>query len=466
MACAAWWRMFHVRRGCFLIGHGICWREIVSGRRNTSDFALVGLWDVISPSCWEAIWRRVGARFHFGILVCLVALAGCVDSSREPEETPGTVSGEFDTSAMLTSFVDNVIVPNYSMLAESLQAFAMADGVLATWCGAIGKAEENDALQATQSAWRDSMAAVQAAEMHVIGPVLTNGEALRQRIHSYSAGPISTCGLDQSVVLRMRNDDLDIRTRSLNQRGFGAIEYLLFNDDLRHTCVPQVPTTQNWHDLTRTDRVSARCRWALDIAADAADAARKVSEQWVDYRTEFLETSIEGDALQWVTDAIFAIDTLVKDRKIGIPTGVHDGCSGYACPGGVESHYSKTSFANVRINVQTFLDLFRGGNASGFDDLIIHKGYPNVSERFVTNAKGVIRVIDAAPSALYDEVLGIDTAAEETACINAFANPDSDTDMTGCRVAGLIKRITDDLKIDFVTIVEVDIPGSAQTDND
>jgi hypothetical protein len=29
-----------------------------------------------------------------------------------------------------------------------------------------------------------------------------------------------------------------------------------------------------------------------------------------------------------------------------------------------------------------------------------------------------------------------------------------------------VKRVTDDLKIDFVTIIEVSIPGNVQSDND
>ena len=34
------------------------------------------------------------------------------------------------------------------------------------------------------------------------------------------------------------------------------------------------------------------------------------------------------------------------------------------------------------------------------------------------------------------------------------------------QINGAIKRVTDDLKIDFVTIVGTSIPDSAQTDND
>ena len=164
------------------------------------------------------------------------------------------------------------------------------------------------------------------------------------------------------------------------------------------------------------------------------------------------------------------MDTLVKDLKLGIPAGIHDGCSDHACPERVESRFARNSLANVRANVAVFLDLFNGGeDGSGFDDLIDHEGHSDVSDRFQANADEVIEAIDDATDALYDELIAIDTNSEAAACMNAFAEPDSGESgdgLAGCRITGLLKRITDDLKIDFVTIVDVDIPGSAQTDND
>lgn len=387
-----------------------------------------------------------------------------------PPPPPPPPEPEFDTTGMLTNFADNVIARNYEDLLTEVTAFAAADGSLGSLCSVIGDEGEESARSAARERWRQVIGRIQATEMHVIGPALANGEALRHRLISYSAGHISTCGIDQSAALVAAEDtDFSIATRSSNQRGFGALEYLLFNENLDHTCASQVPTTMGWNELGESDRRRARCELALEIAGDVLAAAELLVTRWAAFREEFIAEGNTGTTLQLVTDAIFAIDTLVKDDKLGIPLGIHDDCSSHACPDSIESKYARNSLANIRANVVSFLDIFTGIEGLGFDDLIVDEGYEEVSERFVTNLNAVIAAIDLAQNDLYDEAIGIDSDAAVASCTNAFAQPDggdASDGVHGCRITGLLKRVTDDLKIDFVTIVDVSIPGSAQTDND
>ena len=65
------------------------------------------------------------------------------------------------------------------------------------------------------------------------------------------------------------------------------------------------------------------------------------------------------------------------------------------------------------------------------------------------------------------QVVAIKGEAQETECTNAYTNPDTVSEaFPMCTLYGLVKRIVDSLKIDFVTIVNVDIPGGSQSDND
>lgn len=433
-----------------------------------------------------ALSGTAGARSRprFGVLpgaLFALALAGCVDSSREPEQPRQAASGdaeeaeeveeeeEFTSLNMLTNLADAVIVPNYVALADATSAFAAADGRLAGYCEAIGTDTEDAARTAVRDAWRDAMTAVQTTEMHVFGPVADNGEALRKRILSYADAPLSTCGVDISVVLA-GDEGFDIQSRSLNQRGYGAIEYLLFNDDLTHTCAPQVPATADWNELSETDRHLARCDLARVVATDAADAAATVADRWDpdggNYRATFLDPETTGDALQHLTDGVFAMDLLVKDRKLGIPTGIHDDCSATACPEFVESPYARSSFANIAANATSFKTLFEGGEGLGFDDFIVNEEFADVADRFAANTQDIIDYLEDVDEALYDQVLAIEEDDRGTECLNAFAGPDLRAELSACTLVGLVKRVTDDLKIDFVTIVGVALPGGAQTDND
>ncbi len=413
-------------------------------------------------------------------------LGGCVDASRpaeQPPTTPSTGDGqggsgddggdgqprEFDTQEMLANLADAVILPNYRALAEQTAAFAAQDGPLAGYCAAIGSDAEDAATATVQDAWREAMAAVQATELHVFGPAADNSEALRKRVLSYSDAPLSSCGVDVAAV-RAGQDGFSIAARALNQRGYGALEYLLFNDDLAHTCAPQVPDTAAWNERPEVERRGARCELARLIAEDAAAAAATLAERWDaeggDYRATFLDPDATGEALQHLTDGIFAMDLLVKDRKLGIPTGIHDDCSATACPALVESPYARHSFANIRANAVAFKTLFEGGEDFGFDDFIVNENFPEVADRFRDNTQAVIDYIDGIDTALYEQVLAIEEGERRTECMNAFSGPDTQAELSACALTGLVKRVTDDLKIDFVTIVGVSIPGGAQTDND
>jgi predicted lipoprotein len=245
---------------------------------------------------------------------------------------------------------------------------------------------------------------------------------------------------------------------------------LLFNESLDHTCPPQAATTSNWNTLDDSIRRQNRCKAALAIAEDVAAAAVQLRDAWLetggDFRSEYISESNVGNSLQMTTDAIFYVDTGVKDKKLGIPLGINDACSAFSCPGSVESPYSETSFANIKNNVETFLEVFQGASGVGFDDLISEEGYPEVSQRIVTNSQAVIAALEEVSTSVIDQVNSISDSEDESQCNNAFANPENSDSLSACSIYGLIKRITDDLKIDFVTIVNVNLPSGAQSDND
>jgi predicted lipoprotein len=379
-------------------------------------------------------------------------------------ETPAN-SEVFNTVSMITQIADEVFVANYRALSASATSFAASDGSLTTYCNAIGTDQEAATFDAAQEQWQLTMAAVQATEMHVLGPAAANEDSLRSRVHSYGAGRLSTCGIDQSVVLA-EESGFDVTSRSINQRGMGAIGYLLFNSDLTHTCASQVPETQSWDERPESERRIKRCDLAAKVAVDVADAAAIIDVDWQTYRASFVNQDNAGTSLQLITDGLFALDKLVKDLKLTVPTGFSQNCSARTCPDLVESPYSQSSYQNVRDNLLSFRKIFSGDGGLGFDDYLNNEGFPEVSTRFFENINAAIAVVDAADASISAEVASIQTAADETACTNAFAASDQPNQLNACRLAGSIKRITDDLKIDFVTIVGVMIPDSAQSDND
>ena len=418
-------------------------------------------------------------------VVVFIALAACTDSSREVVSSPslddlssdgsgsggdgGNESDEYSTREMLVAYIDEIVLPNYQDLEALTTQFSGSDGTLGAYCDAIGTADESSQHAAARRDWLAISDKVQASELHVIGPAFENGGSLQFRLNSYMAGPLSTCGVDG--IAAQVEDGINIDERSLNQRGIGALEYLLFNDNLDHSCPPQAAATAQWNTLDERTRASQRCQAAQLIAGDMSAAAATLVDKWAptaqDYRAVFLSEERVGESLQETTDAMFYLEEGAKDAKLGNPLGIVVACSALTCPEQIESPYSVTSLDNIIANVKAFRRIFISNDETGFDAHLTAEGFPDVAERFINNLEASITYAESIEQSVTEQVAAIATEAEETTCSNAFANPDSPSEQFPlCTLYGKLKTIVDDLKIDFVTIVNVSIPGGSQSDND
>jgi predicted lipoprotein len=406
-------------------------------------------------------------------LFVLFLLASCVDKSRDltsPLSAAEQDEDDFDRGSLMVNLVDSIFIPNYKATSDLASDFSNESGALAEYCGAIGAIDEQEKLNLAQQKWRELMDAVQQTEIHILGPAQRNESALQNRIHSYATGNLATCALDQAVIQNNEDIGFSVTSRALNQRGMGAIEYLLFNGNLNHSCSSQVLTTNTWNDLTESSRKTQRCNLAIELAKDVAEASENIHEQWTvgdsTYRAEFLDEASRGDNFQLITDALFYIETYTKSSKLAIPLGLDPKCSAITCPNLVESSYSETSLRNIKVNIEEFMRIFNGGDGVGFDDLIVDAGFSGTSVRFKNQSTQVLNRLESINTSLMDQVSSIDTSDDEATCSNSMANPDDTSVLDACSLTGLLKLITDDLKIDFVTIVNVPVPGRVQSDND
>jgi predicted lipoprotein len=368
---------------------------------------------------------------------------------------------------LLLAVAEEIILPNYQALEEAADNFVAPNGPLEAYCD-LGP----EALT-TSSGFRDSfralLNAVELTEMHALGPAMANGAQLRNKISSYHDGPVSNCGIDEIAVLS-GTAGFDLSERPANQRGMGALDYLLFSESLLHSCPPQASTTADWNGLSESARFEARCAAAKLLSADLAAAASSIHDAWHpdegDFISEFTEEATVGQNFQSLTDALFFLEEGAKDAKLGNPLGIVAACSSTTCPNMIQFPHSKLSLAAVNANVISFQTLFDVNDETGFDAVIAERGFDDVSQRFIENtqiARGHMETIETDLNMQVDLV----ESGSATECMNAAANPDvaSET-LPACTLYGLIKRVVDDMKIDFVTILNVNLPGGTRADND
>ena len=396
--------------------------------------------------------------------------AASTPAASTSDSTYSSSSDDFDLAGMLVDIADKVMIPNYTTLSTATLALSASTGI-DTYCSSIGTSGEAAAQSAVKIVWQDAVNAMQKTESHAVGPIANNDDTLRNRIHSYANVNLGACSIDRAVVAHT-DADFDLSVRSSNQRGLGAIEYLLFNTTLTTSCAPQITETSSWDALTTTDQKSQRCTYASKVATDVAAAASSVLTSWQasgnDYRATFVSEGNAGASLQALTDVIIVhMDKEAKDRKVGIPTGVKEECSSFSCASLVEFPYTETSSSAIKNNLQGFRSLFTAGDGKGLDDLITERGYPDVTASLLEKTDAALANIDLATVSIFDQATAINDASTETQCTNSYVSPDTQsTNYSACALTGLMKRITDVLKIEFVTILEVNLPGSVQSDND
>jgi predicted lipoprotein len=399
-------------------------------------------------------------RIH-AVLVSAISLAGgCGDSSARNGGDGGLDANAHDLAHttlrhdVAVSIATNVILPTLVALETRAVALESATETHA--------ADPTDvpARDAARAAWRDAMAVTQRAELMQIGPAgamsdTLGGESLRDEIYAWPE--VARCRIDQEVVEGAFADVDAFAAELVNVRGLGAIEHLLFVEGTVTAC-PVAPP--GWG----TDLEARRAAYAATLAVLVRRDAERLRQAWEPGGGHFLrevETAGVGSglyssaqaALNAISDAMFYLDIVTKDMKLGTPAGVSAACTdtgAVICPDSVELSASDASFAAIRENLAAFRALFIGGEPGttnlGFDDLLVSLGQsPLVDE--------ILLDIDEAIDAIEAFVLPLEQAVV--------------SDLTSVLVAyGELKDVTDSLKSHFVGVLDLEPPLNRPTDTD
>ena len=376
--------------------------------------------------------------------------------------------------SVLTAVVDEIVIPNYKQLATQTAPLAGSNSPIAAYCSSIGTDDEASKLEAAREDWKSIMKTVQKTEMHIFGQAALNNLSLRNRVYFYQekdrlVETVSTCATDVAVVNAWADNQYLVSASSANQRSMSALEYLLFNDNLDHTCAANVSAVSDWNALSDADRKVRRCGLSLQIANDVAMNAEQIHATWLGSRDNFLDPNEVGTRFELMTDGLFYFEKHTKSAKLNGPIGIDVLCPDeqLTCPEFIESPFSETSLQNIKANAEQLLEIFD----KGLDDLANESAPDDWSSSFKGLISAVINKIammqSAAPNdSLVQQVARISSANDSAACQSAFDSPEVDADLTICSLGGLVKNVTDDLKIEFITYLGVDLPEGAGGDTD
>ena len=399
-----------------------------------------------------------------GVILGLVACGESTSSTQgalfsQTATKPILPGNNFNQTLLLESLTDNVIVPTYTKFS---QLATVQDTAIGLYCDAVTlQANDIDTkkLLAKQS-WRDAMAVWQIAEVMQIGPLLDNNNDLRNKIYSWPN--TSACALDQDVVLA-EQASYDINTRTSSRKGLDAIEYLLFNPNLNHSCTVFGTDPQGWNNRTDEDRTAARCGLAKLASADLVSNSEELLTAWNGTANsqgyaDILKNAGQQDsvfnnaqdAVNDVSDAIFYVDKLTKDAKLATPLGVFaNDCGLSPCAENVESRFANHSLQNIISNIQGLNMIFLGGETDagiGFDDYLVDVGAADTATKMRGDLTEVIEFALSLQSSLTDLLVQDPEQVKE--------------------VHDQLKDVTDNMKTDFIQRLALELPATSAGDND
>jgi uncharacterized protein len=336
------------------------------------------------------------------------------------------------------------------------RAQALADKTRA----AAENADETRAV-AAREAWVAAIASWQEAELFRFGPAASvaeqpTGQGLRDEIYSWPL--LSRCTIDQQIVSSAYKDQ-SFSASLISGRGLGAAEYLLFYGGADNGCseFSSINAQGTWAALGTVQLARRKAEYASAAADDIAAHAGALLEAWsAGYREQLVMAgagsvvfTTDHKALNAVSDALFYADRELKDWKVGRPLGLVD-CLTATCPEAVESPFALVSTAHLRANLVGFRRLFQGCRSGfsglGFDDWLRAVGAADLADRMVAAARDAQIAVDELDPPL-ERAIVVDPN-KVAAVHRAF------------------KGVTDLLKAEFVTVLNLELPKSVPSDTD
>jgi predicted lipoprotein len=315
----------------------------------------------------------------------------------------------------------------------------------------------------TRQAWKVAMANWSEAELFRFGPAapssLPGGEDLRDPIYPWPL--VSRCRIEEQLVDKTYTRP-EFTTSLVNGRGLSAIEYLAFYDRSDNACssFSTINANNTWAALGTTEIARRKAEYAAAVADDVLATVGKLLRAWDpaggNYAQELSSPgsgkriyATDQDAFNALNEALFYMELTVKDAKIARPLGLRD-CPNPTCPEAMESIYSRTSKEQLKANLVGFRRIFEGcaddGSGLAFDDLLRAVGADDLANRMVADLADIQKAVDELEGSLEDAL-----ASSPAKVQNLFT---------------LVKKLTDTLKTEFVSVLNLELPKASEGDND
>jgi predicted lipoprotein len=313
-----------------------------------------------------------------------------------------------------------------------------------------------------RSAWVGAIQRWEEVELFRFGPAARStepgGQDIRDQIYAFPL--VNRCKIEEQIVSKTYETSA-FATSLVNARGLGAIEYLWFYAGTDNACSPFSVINGNgsWAALG-AELLPRKIAYGSAAASDVLTRASSLVAAWDPARGNFTKQLVdagvgssvfatEQDALNAVSDALFYVEVEVKDLKLGHPLGLKD-CFTTTCAEEVESRWAKQSTEHLAANLLGFRRIYEGcyadGAGFGFDDWLRAIGANEIADGMTADLAAARAAVTALDPPLEQALLSDPAKAQV--------------------VYDAVKKLTDALKTEFVTALNLELPKTVEGDND
>jgi len=346
--------------------------------------------------------------------------------------------------------------------------FQVTAAALETATAADRDGPSSETKTQAQQAFVTALGSWERAELFRFGPAARStepgGRDLRDLIYAWPAR--SECKVDEQTLsqsyLTPAFHSLDFAASPVTGRTLTALEYLLFEPGVQNHCsaYSTINAGGGWAALAPEEIATRRRAYAAEAAVDLHTRARELSQAWSPEGGNFKALLQSGSdnpifkneqqVLNAISGALFFLDSEFKDLKLATPLGLTPECTASVCPDAVESRHTELSVAYLRENLVGFRRLFQGCGADytglGFDDWLREAGAGELAERMLGHLDDVDAALAGVPGSLAQALV---SHRELPLAIHTAP-----------------KSVTDELKADLVTVLNLELPAASEGDND
>lgn len=388
---------------------------------------------------------------------------GTVSPGLQCDLVPRVIDVPFTKARLLEAAADCAMAQycQFAAVAERLRDSAMAYGQQLT----------EESLAAARAAWLDAMQVWEQTEVFRFGPAAPAPQGKDYRDLVYSWPRDVRCRVDEQTVSEFYATEAFFGPPSqsfVNGRSLATLEYLLFYGASDNGCTQfsSINATGSWQALSALQLQQRKALYATAAAQDVLATAYALVREWQpghgNYLQRFTQPGTangaypdEQSALDAVNYGLFYLEKEVKDWKLAVPMGLSPDCAAVTCPDRIESRYAGhmargLENRHLQANLAGFRRLFQGcgpnGQGLGFDDWLQQLGANELAERMLqalTHAEDLVANLEVPIS----EAIG--TQPERVMAIY-----------------DAIKAVSDPLKSEVLSTLNLQVPQTSETDND